>query len=295
MLRCLVVPKIIARPLTTGRVVKAAAVTSASIAHSLFSSPLSQRSFHSSHLTLAKGKPAAAPPSMPKSKQQAAFPPTSSVVRPEQGKASAFPSGAAGLLPPPQPHSVPTRPLATAPAAAPAALPAGLNTAAAELQAAKPAFAVFLSDFVAKQFKAAKEYGPAGVAVWTALYIAPGLGCYQVLLANDNFGLSLTQLLESLPLALQEWLVPTLQTLLRMVGVETGSSAPATTVAALNLQLQPWQTSAALGWVFTELIEPLRFLLTIWIVKRWKGGKKVEAAAAAATAAATAGAAQLRK
>jgi hypothetical protein len=116
----------------------------------------------------------------------------------------------------------------------------------------------------AKPFKLVKEYGPAVVVIWSGLYIVPGIAAFQALYMNDNFGYDVAQALELLP---ADWRASVVTT----VNSYTGADAQATT-----LSLKPWQTSAALGYAFTELLEPLRFPASLWGARQWKKSREAK-------------------
>jgi hypothetical protein len=122
----------------------------------------------------------------------------------------------------------------------------------------------------ARALALAREYGPAGAAVWTALYVLPGAGLYAALRAHDNFGLDLAAATAALPDAMQAWAAAVLA---------SGQAALGLADAAA---LQPWHTSAALAWLGTELAEPLRLAATLLIVRAWRA-RRAAAALAAAT------------
>jgi hypothetical protein len=122
----------------------------------------------------------------------------------------------------------------------------------------------------ARALALAREYGPAGAAVWTALYVLPGAGLFAALRAHDNFGLDLAAATAALPDVMQAWAAAVLA---------SGQAALGLADAAA---LQPWHTSAALAWLGTELAEPLRLAATLLIVRAWRA-RRAAAALAAAT------------
>lgn len=135
----------------------------------------------------------------------------------------------------------------------------------------------FLASLPRRYFALVKEHGPAGLAVWTSLYIGPGLALYAHLRGADNYGWDVPTALAALPDVGREWA----EYLLAQVSSATGLQIDA---------LQPWHTSAALAWLAAEAAEPLRLLLTLGILRalqlrRERAAKAAAAAAAGSTAA----------
>ena len=127
---------------------------------------------------------------------------------------------------------------------------------------------------LSKLLAAAREYGPAAAGVWTVLYVLPGAAVYGWLAAHGNYGLDLADAAaaaESLPESLRGAAREAL----------AAAAAAGTALGAPAAALQPWHTSAALAWLATEAVEPVRFIATIGIVRSWK--RQQAAAADAAT------------
>lgn len=134
-----------------------------------------------------------------------------------------------------------------------------LSTATSAAPSPSPTEPSLLRRLFAKQLAFARRYGPPLVGVWSALYLGPGLAAYQLLALNDNFGLSLDALAAYLPPELVAWI-------LEMMRSVSGAEVPPGPAGATPA-LSPWQTSAVLAWASTEAIEPVRFPLSLLIVR----------------------------
>ena len=130
-----------------------------------------------------------------------------------------------------------------------------------------------LSGLAARSLALAREYGPAGAAVWTALYVAPALAAYAHLRAHENNGFTLAGAVAAVPEgAARAW-------------VESALAAGGAAVAAAGLDVgaaaEPWHTSVALAWAATEAAEPLRLAATLLALRAWRRRKAARAAQAA--------------
>ena len=98
-----------------------------------------------------------------------------------------------------------------------------------------------------------REYGASAVVIYTTLWIGPGIGSYYALLNFDNFGFDAGIALQYLPVTAKT-------TILEAIGVAPDGG------------LEPWHTSVILAYLFTDVLELVRFPATLWLapkLKRW--------------------------
>lgn len=97
-----------------------------------------------------------------------------------------------------------------------------------------------------------REYGVYAIALYVGMWIGPLAGVYELCVLNDNFGYnSPAPILTSL--GVKDYIYDHL------------GLAP-------DARPEPWQVSAAFGYLATEIFEPVRFPLTLFLaprLKRW--------------------------